>query len=75
MFVLKHANYVQFLHSKGKQEDIQILKMVVHKKNISDPVIYVLTSCWAPSLHQAVDTCLRFFYLTAFIRLSIWDLI
>lgn len=32
MFVLKHANYVKFLHHEGKQEDIKTLKMVVHKK-------------------------------------------
>lgn len=34
MFVLKHANYVEFLHHEGKHEDIKILKMVVHKKNL-----------------------------------------
>lgn len=32
MFVLKHANYMKFLHHKGKHEDIKMLKMVVHKK-------------------------------------------
>lgn len=74
MFVLKHANYVKFLHRKGRQQDVKTMKMVMHTKK-SDPVIYMLTSCWAPSLYQVVDTCLRFFYLTAFIRLSIRDLI
>lgn len=54
---------------------MKTLKMVAHRKKKPDSLIYVLTRCWAPSLHQAVDTCLRFFYLTAFIRLSIWDLI
>lgn len=34
MFVLKHANYMKFLHQKGKQKDIKILKMVVRQKKI-----------------------------------------
>lgn len=48
---------------------MKTLKMVAHRKK-PDSIIYMMTRCWAPSLHQAVDTCLRFLYLTAFIRLK-----
>lgn len=62
-----------FFTSKASKK-IKILKMVVQKKK-SDPLIYVLASCLTPSLHQVIDTCVRFFYLIVFIGLSISDLV
>lgn len=73
MFALKYANNVKFLHLKGKQEDKDIENGSSEKK--SDTLIYVLTSCLTVSLHQVIDTYLRFFHLIIFIRLSISDLV